>query len=261
LDLEAKRLIVEADYSEDENLVERNHEIATYLYVNELSDHGYKALKLPKEFRDGTSKEDIIPEKILLESLNNQLGDDYFDLQTEEGMQQFKEADAKFKEGREANGTGDKYSLNTVFYTISLFFGGVSLVFKTRMRWGFWAVGLIAFVVSFGFMLKLPRADVSPPAPSPAVSASAKAKKAPRQVKLPKKKPKAAGSASVKPGAPGVPGVPNAPRKRPGDELGSTYLILLIKKPGTELLLGPWFSRLILERIDQRGLLRRSYSF
>ena len=68
----------------------------------------------------------------------------------------FKTADARFAEGRNANEIGDKFSLDQVIYTISLFFGGLGLVFKTRIRWFFFGAGALVFVCATVFLFRIP---------------------------------------------------------------------------------------------------------
>ena len=74
----------------------------------------------------------------------------------EAGEKMFKDADAKFAEGRQANENGDQFDLAGVFYTVALFFAGVGLVFKTSMRWAFFTLGLLVFAGASIFMARLP---------------------------------------------------------------------------------------------------------
>ncbi len=53
---------------------------------------------------------------------------------------------------------GDKFSLSSVIQTVGLFFADLSLVFKTRMRWGFLGIGSAVLIGGIGFMFTLPRA-------------------------------------------------------------------------------------------------------
>jgi len=104
---------------------------------------------------EGSAAEDI-PGDALLASLDDELDDDYVDSMVKQGEQMFKDADTKFEEGRTANDNGDRFELAGVFYTIALFFAGLGLVFKTKARWVFLAVGTAAFVVTTGYMATLP---------------------------------------------------------------------------------------------------------
>lgn len=79
-------------------------------------------------------------------------GDDLFG----EPIQKFDEADAKFREGQTANDNGDKFDLAGVYYTVALFFAGLGLVFKSKIRWPFFGVGFLGFLGTTVFMMTLP---------------------------------------------------------------------------------------------------------
>jgi hypothetical protein len=103
----------------------------------------------------GTLAKDI-PDDVLLASLTSELDEAYADEMLEEGEAMFKQADAKFQDGRQANENGDQFDLASVFFTVALFFAGLGLVFKTSMRWGFLGLGAIIFLGSVVFMARLP---------------------------------------------------------------------------------------------------------
>ncbi len=103
-----------------------------------------------------TALERDIPDEILFASLTQELDDDYIDKALEKGNQMFAEADKKFEEGRQANDNGDKFDLAGVIYTVGLFFAGLGLVFKTKIRWGFFAAGSAIFVGATIFVMTLP---------------------------------------------------------------------------------------------------------
>lgn len=70
-----------------------------------------------------------------------------------------KESNAKFAEGQKANQTGDKFTLMTVLFTISLFFGGLAATIKRfRIRVVFVGVALVVLVAVAVSMVGLPRA-------------------------------------------------------------------------------------------------------
>ena len=97
-----------------------------------------------------------IPDEALLASLPNELDEHYSDEMLEEGEKMFKQADARFQEGRQANENGDQFDLAGVFFTVALFFAGLGLVFKTSMRWGFFGLGTLVFVGAIVYMARLP---------------------------------------------------------------------------------------------------------
>ena len=90
----------------------------------------------------------MLPEETLIQVLGNELHDDdtYENAMFAEGNQLFADADKKFAEGRKANDNGDEFELAGLYYTIALFFAGLGLVFKSRMRWGFAGVGVVVFL-------------------------------------------------------------------------------------------------------------------
>ena len=52
-----------------------------------------------------------------------------------EAGKQFAAADATLGKAREANDAGDRFGLVTVIFAVALFFAGICLVLKTRIRW------------------------------------------------------------------------------------------------------------------------------
>lgn len=103
-----------------------------------------------------TALERDIPDEVLFASLTQELDDEYIDKALEQGTTMFAEADKKFEEGRLANDNGDKFDLAGVIYTVGLFFAGLGLVFKTKIRWGFFAAGCAIFVGASIYLMTLP---------------------------------------------------------------------------------------------------------
>ncbi|MBL9113037.1 MAG: hypothetical protein JNM74_27365, partial [Myxococcales bacterium] len=79
-------------------------------------------------------------------------GDDLYT----DAIAQFDAADARFRLGQTANNNGDQFDLAAVFYTVALFFAGLGLVFKTRIRWPFFMLGTLAFIATSVFMAMQP---------------------------------------------------------------------------------------------------------
>ncbi len=172
LDLEIKKAISEATSMAEEFQEEGTElgprdaiqqdllfEVSEYLIRDKLSDQAYKALGFPVELR--ASKEELPDEqseKMLVAALESELDDKYRDAMVAEGNKTFAEADKKFDEGRVANNEGDKFELGTVLFTVALFLGGLGLVFKTNVRWGFYVCGMVIFVVATVYMVRLPMA-------------------------------------------------------------------------------------------------------
>ena len=183
---------------------ERNLDMASYQYMYQMSELGYKSMGLPMEYyvedeeegggeeaaqgevqaaantgdagaqateavneEEGEDEDDPeaiaatamereIPDEILLASLQTELDEDYVDKALEQGTKMFADADKKFEEGRTANENGDQFDLAVVFLTVALFFAGQGLVFKTKVRWGFFGAGLVLFIGTTIFMMTLP---------------------------------------------------------------------------------------------------------
>ncbi len=154
VDVRAKEMIWEALEIDDEARVTRLKEMASWLYISQLSDPAYAALKLPKV--DETSEELVaFEDKALEEALNTDLGEDYVDALFTDSAAEFEAAEARFLKARNANEYGDQFSLAGVILTVALFFGGLALVFKTKIRWGFLATGVTVLLVGSAFMSTL----------------------------------------------------------------------------------------------------------
>jgi len=169
VDVEAMRLILEADDAASPAAEQRNYFIATYLYVRQMSEAGYNALGLPAEARkifdhagDDPSveqKQEGLQEAILEKAMEKDLAGDanYRQLMLAKSQAQSDESEKGFKEGQSANQTGDKFQLIAVIYAISLFFGGIVQVSRSeKMRRLILGGGWVIFVLSTVYMLTLP---------------------------------------------------------------------------------------------------------
>lgn len=169
IDLEAMRLILEADDAPTPTAEERNYQIATYLYTTQMSESGYKALGLPAEARQARHSTDDSPEaadkisalqeQILEKSMEKDLAEDetYRKEMLAKSQSLFDEAEVAFKEGQEANELGDKFQLVAVIYAISLFFGGIVQVFHSaRMRQAIIGISGMLFITATIYMLTIP---------------------------------------------------------------------------------------------------------
>lgn len=177
---------------------ERNFDLASYQYTNQMSEPGYKAMGLPMDYyvedeeeegdeakpatvsnaantaapdaaaEEATAEDDEdpeataqtalereLPDEVLLASLGQELDDDYIDGALAAGTKMFADADKKFEEGRQANDNGDKFDLAVVLYTVALFFAGLGLVFKTKIRWSFFVAGAVFFAGTSVYMMTL----------------------------------------------------------------------------------------------------------
>ena len=136
-------------------------EIATYLYTRQLSDAGYKALGLPPEAKkdDGEDEEktealkgDVLDKASEVDLVGNETYQKEMLAKAEELNAQ---SAATFKEGNDANETGDKFELANVMFAVSMFFMGIALVFKTDIKWKVLIAGGVMLVVPFIYILTL----------------------------------------------------------------------------------------------------------
>ena len=160
--MRAKELIWVADESEDEELRQRNFEMASWVYLSQLSDAGYTALQLPADTKQAyeSAGDQVFTAEQLKAALERDIDEDdgYEKALFAGSAKQFQEADEHFTAARAANTIGDKFSLAGLIQTVGLFFAGLALVFKTRMRWGFLGAGAVVFGSGLGYMLMLPLA-------------------------------------------------------------------------------------------------------
>lgn len=145
LDLDAKKLIAEAMFSQDEAVQARCFGIAGYLYARQLSEEAYHAIGFPEEYRVTAERPEpaLMPKELLLEHVDFELADDeaYMNAVLGDGIAAFAEADGSFALGRWEGEVGDGFGLNGVLFTVALFLAGVSLVFKSKVRWVFGILG------------------------------------------------------------------------------------------------------------------------
>jgi hypothetical protein len=99
-----------------------------------------------------------IPEPLLIYTIFRNIAEDenYINAVFTEATEVFRQADAKFESGRNANETGDKFGFDVVLFTVALFLGGVALVFKTRVRWAFAGLGYIVLLVAIIYLFLVP---------------------------------------------------------------------------------------------------------
>jgi hypothetical protein len=140
--------------------------VAKYLYAVHLDAEYYSAMGFPAEYR-GHYKFAAMPDEVLIAKGNGEIPaavvdkllagarasigvaatayQQVVDKQTQAGKSQL-EADAHFQVGGKAGTVGDNLGVTGVLYTVALFLAGIGLVFKTRVRWGFAVIGLVALV-------------------------------------------------------------------------------------------------------------------
>ncbi len=133
------------------------HEVSE-LYIREYSDEAYDALDLPMKPRNKYDKDGELtdlPEDVIFAAEKQDFHKDYYGWMYEEKSKHAKKADELFAEGQSFGTVGDQFALNGVYYTMSLFFAGLGLVFKSRVRWGFFSVGVVIFLGAVIYMCRL----------------------------------------------------------------------------------------------------------
>jgi hypothetical protein len=171
---QAKQRVLQGVDASNDAERKRDYRIASYYLNRQLSQTAYNALKLPgsaahpaadagktgpnsKPAEDVDTVEEleaeldeVMPSTVLIKFLDSELHDDdaYETEMFAEGNKLFADADKRFAEGRKANENGDEFELAGLYFTIALFFGGISLVFKTRVRWMFCGLGIVTLIAS-----------------------------------------------------------------------------------------------------------------
>lgn len=178
IDLQVKRLLYEVHDSTDEATLKKARELAKWLYSEQLSEEGRKFIGL-------AGKDDVedITDAELAAAIERPMGEKYFDslyapslAEYERAEQRQIDAKRKFLEGQQANYNGDLLEFTGVLYTLVMFLAGLALVFKTRARWGFGVLSIIALVGSTIYLVRNPWTKLEPPdMTDPAASASASA--------------------------------------------------------------------------------------
>jgi Flp pilus assembly protein TadB len=166
VDITASRLILEGDDATNPADKKRSYEIATYLYTKQMSEAGYKALGLPLEARKPVTddpnttqveKQEALQDKILTQALETDLVDseNYRNEMLAASMKLAEQSEKTFKEGQEANTSGDKFQFAGVIFAVSLFFVGIALVFRSKTRWTMLYAGGAVLILGVIYMLTL----------------------------------------------------------------------------------------------------------
>lgn len=156
--IEAKRIIWQGLLSKRDS-PERDvfmHQ-AALLLLHELGPVAYKDLKLPSE-AERTAKvvgSDDIAEEDLSPLTQSELTPEYYEAMYRASRAESDKAQEIISQASSTSTVGDQFSLASVFFTISLALAGIGLVFKTRVRWSFFFVGLAIFVYATFYMVRL----------------------------------------------------------------------------------------------------------
>jgi len=163
IDITAYQLIEQGLNSAESNpaVANSSFEIASYLYTRQMSDAGYKALGLPPEAKkdpgDDEEKSEALKGDVLDKASNKDLvGDEAYQKEMLAKADELTaQSEKTFKEGNDANETGDKFELANVMFAVSMFFMGIALVFKTEIKWKVLIAGGVMLVVPFIYILTL----------------------------------------------------------------------------------------------------------
>lgn len=158
MDVRSKELIWEATDEETRTSGGRQAGMANWILLSQISDAAYRHLGLPEGARaayaDGDTDAALTDEELLV-ALNTELGQEYIDEVFGPSNEEFEAADQRFAEGQRANSLGDEFSLAGVVFTIALFFGGLALIFRTHIRWGFLGIGTAVFLGALAYLSTL----------------------------------------------------------------------------------------------------------
>lgn len=133
------------------------HQISE-LMIREYSDEAYDAIGLPLEPRKKYDTDGILaelPEDVIFEASKQNFSKDYYQWMYEEKVKHTAKAEELFSQGQHEGSVGDQFALDGVYYTTSLFFAGLGLVFKSRVRWGFFSLGTLIFLGALTYMCRL----------------------------------------------------------------------------------------------------------
>jgi hypothetical protein len=171
LDVDAKQRIFEAAHATDEATATRGLDIARWIYTTQVTEEAYTALRLDPRYRQQAQAEvgryremlergqnpfeqadteedgsEIPPDQLITTLFYDISADEaYLNATLAEGIAAFEESDKSFQEGRVANETGDKFALDGVLFTVALFLAGISLVFRSWVKWIFFMLAVCAF--------------------------------------------------------------------------------------------------------------------
>jgi hypothetical protein len=154
IDLEAKMLLVEAMRTDDEKKRDTNIGIAKYLYTQRMSKKAYLDLGLPEDYyTKDTAKWTKLPDKALKTAMEHELDTKYVEAELAPATAAFKQGEDQLKKARSDGERSTKYGIVAVTYSVGLFLTGLALLFKSKIRWGFFAIGFVTFLVAtLGFL-------------------------------------------------------------------------------------------------------------
>jgi hypothetical protein len=157
LDIEAKEHIVTAMLTKDDIVKLKDTTIAKYLYTQQMTKQGYSYLKYPAKYHSRKEEEySKFTDEELAANIDNELDEGYRATSVKPATDLFLEADKIFAEGQKVSGTSTQFGLDGVFFTITLFLGGIGLVLKSHIRWVFMGTGYLTLIYAMMKMISLP---------------------------------------------------------------------------------------------------------
>ncbi len=157
IDMQAKQLVLSSLSSKDPDTKSIDMTVAKYLSTQHLSREAYDALGYPAPFytRDHAKAEQI-PDEAMIKGLDADLDDHYYDKVLAKGTKAFADADELLAEGQQGSGNAAQFGLEGMVFTITLFLGGLALVLKSHVRWGFLTVGYLSLGYALIKLFSLP---------------------------------------------------------------------------------------------------------
>jgi uncharacterized phage protein gp47/JayE len=152
IDALAKEKTVKAMEETDPSLRARLFHAVSYLYAGQMSAEAYGTLALPAANRvPDIQVQESIAESAILAAAGRRLDDAFASRMLARRDAGMSDATARFGEGRHAGSQGDRYALLEVIFAVSLFFGGISLVFGGSL----W-LATVAALAGYSYVVLLP---------------------------------------------------------------------------------------------------------
>lgn len=157
LDIQAKQLVLAALTTKDELAKERDLAIAKYLYTQQMTKAAYVALGFPAAYHTKDRETYLkFSDEEATAGLEHELDEHYLTQAVAKGQALFADSDKVFAEGQKVSGTSTLFGLAGMFFTVTLFLGGLELVIKSGARWAFLAGGYAVLVVGVVKLASLP---------------------------------------------------------------------------------------------------------
>lgn len=176
IDLRVLVMLREINMLDEDDPVQRarineHRQNAKYMLTQHLSRAAYLHLGLPAAMHQASAAvwQDMT-EAQLEDTFSHSLDEDFYrrQLKPSDQLQVYAEqlqaaAEDRFRRGRLENYHGDQFTLTGVLFTVCLFLGGIGLVFKSRIRWAFGCLSMIAMIIGMADLFTNKWTKPSPP--------------------------------------------------------------------------------------------------